>query len=1016
MGTPEVYHLTKRLCKHSTEKTKEVTTIVMKGKLNDAWKALRKEKYEERLSWHDLKRELELKHKVDAFNAAWCAEKNRYFINLRKKKKQKVKWIKRKYYQKPTIPETYKGIQVGDQPLDERFNTEPECYGNTEVDEEEAKVLKLHPKYSVFDQVDATDCEAEIEKSLAKIRWKRKQDERETMNDGNDRNTENNSKKETFNIEKKEFNFNYSRSTELPFNTCTYMPKQLEMEEETKLQSIKHELMRITKEYIESNNGSSMQNLNEDQKKGLSKLNKRQSKREIVVFQTDKSGKMSIDAPENYAEAASPHIENDIIITQEEYEKIEETTNAHAKCWMRMLNVGKKTNNDERYKSSMLTHNSRPPTLYIYRKDHKQFEDRIKGPPVRPLCDVSDSYGHKLSYFLCTILKEVNDEQVTICDSTEDMVAAINNANNGKKVNGNSVIGSMDVKALYPSLDIEFTIDIICDEFYKSDITIQDVDYEEIGLYLSLNRNEKYLKEKGIEEYCPKRKSKNGRRPKITGSGIQTKKENRFRPWKRPERESDEQKRRKMLTECLRIGLEAIMKNHTYKFQDVIRKQKEGGAIGIDLTGEMARIFMCWWDRQLLEKLENFNIKPFLYKRYVDDINLGTEAIGKEYEYENGELKLKSAQAEENENDDAKTFRIIQEIGDDIHRSIKLTTDVPSKNEDGKVPILDLKCWIGEKYQEDETRYVILHEHYIKDVSSKAVLHRDSAISINNKRTILTQQCLQVLLNCSEHLEEERRNEHLSFFMARMQSSGYDHEFRLEVLKSALNAFEKKKEAEKDGKKMHRERTWNRTERRKQKKERKNNWYRTGEVESVLFIPATPNAELKRRMQDKLKSKDARIKVIEKSGTKIVRLLQRNDPFKKKECTDAANCLVCSSQKPGGCRDNSVVYSIQCTGGCEHKYIGQTGSNAYTRGKQHLEQYKKKAEESALWKHCVNDHDGHVQKFEMNVIDRVRNDSTKRQILEAVRLQNAPERTSMNSRGEWNTARVPRVQIRTDVI
>ena len=215
---------------------------------------------------------------------------------------------------------------------------------------------------------------------------------------------------------------------------------------------------------------------------------------------------------------------------------------------------------------------------------------------------------------------------------------------------------------------------------------------------------------------------------------------------------------------------------------------------------------------------------------------------------------------------------------------------------------------------------------------------------------------------------------------------------------------------------MHRERTWNRTERRKQKKERKNNWYRTGKVESVLFIPATPNAELKRRMQDKLKSKDARIKVIEKSGTKIVRLLQRNDPFKKKECTDAANCLVCSSQKPGGCRDNSVVYSIQCTGGCEHKYIGQTGSNAYTRGKQHLEQYKKKAEESALWKHCVNDHDGHVQKFEMNVIDRVRNDSTKRQILEAVRLQNAPERTSMNSRGEWNTARVPRVQIRTDVI
>ena len=47
-----------------------------------------------------------------------------------------------------------------------------------------------------------------------------------------------------------------------------------------------------------------------------------------------------------------------------------------------------------------------------------------------------------------------------------------------------------------------------------------------------------------------------------------------------------------MLKESLKIALEMIMKNHTYKFEDVIRKQKEGGAIGIDLTGEMAWIFV----------------------------------------------------------------------------------------------------------------------------------------------------------------------------------------------------------------------------------------------------------------------------------------------------------------------------------------------------------------------------------------------------------------------------------------
>ena len=223
MGTPEVFHLTKRLCKHSQQKIREVTTIVMKGKLNDAWKAVRTERYEEKRSWLDLRRRLG--SEVDTFNAAWSAEKNRYFASLRKIKKKKIEWIKEKYYRKPDIPDVYKGVQIGDQHLDERFHSNPECYGNTEIDAEETEVLKLHPKYSVFDEIDATDCEAEIEKALAKVRWKKKQDERAATSDSDGNNTENNSRKETFDIEKNEFDFNYARSTELPLNAHTYMPK-----------------------------------------------------------------------------------------------------------------------------------------------------------------------------------------------------------------------------------------------------------------------------------------------------------------------------------------------------------------------------------------------------------------------------------------------------------------------------------------------------------------------------------------------------------------------------------------------------------------------------------------------------------------------------------------------------------------------------------------------------------------------------------------------------------------------
>ena len=183
----------------------------------------------------------------------------------------------------------------------------------------------------------------------------------------------------------------------------------------------------------------------------------------------------------------------------------------------------------------------------------------------------------------------------------------------------------------------------------------------------------------------------------------------------------------------------------------------------------------------------------------------------------------------------------------------------------------------------------------------------------------------------------------------------------------------------------------------------------------MLFIAATPKSELKSKLQDAINRKGGKIKVIEKSGTKIVRMLQWNDPFKSKVCSEYETCLVCSGEKPGGCRENGVTYKINCKGNCEFEYTGQTGQNGFTRGSDHLDDYRLKKTESPLWKHCMNCHGGELQTFEMTIIDRCRGDATKRQILESLRIQRVPVDRSMNSRAEWNTARIPRVEIVSDV-
>ena len=90
------------------------------------------------------------------------------------------------------------------------------------------------------------------------------------------------------------------------------------------------------------------------------------------------------------------------------------------------------------------------------------------------------------------------------------------------------IIGSTDVVALYPSLDIIFTIDKVCEVFFESDISIQGIDYAELGLYLAVTTSPEVLTKLGIADVYPTRKTNKGRPPTITASGSEEQKEKRF--------------------------------------------------------------------------------------------------------------------------------------------------------------------------------------------------------------------------------------------------------------------------------------------------------------------------------------------------------------------------------------------------------------------------------------------------------------------------------------------------------
>ena len=190
---------------------------------------------------------------------------------------------------------------------------------------------------------------------------------------------------------------------------------------------------------------------------------------------------------------------------------------------------------------------------------------------------------------------------------------------------------------------------------------------------------------------------------------------------------------------------------------------------------------------------------------------------------------------------------------------------------------------------------------------------------------------------------------------------------------------------------------------------KKNDWYKRGGNEAVIFVPATPNSQLQRKYQKEIKRQGFKIKVVEKAGIAIKTLLQRSDPCKPRQC-EREDCLVCRTDGKGPCDTQSVTYEIKCTE-CNNIYVGETSRSAYTRGKEHEKSLSNKEERSALWKHCKEKRNNEVQRFQMSVTGLYPNDAMLRQISEGVRIEKVPGDSLINSKNEWNFFQIPRAVI-----
>ena len=248
-----------------------------------------------------------------------------------------------------------------------------------------------------------------------------------------------------------------------------------------------------------------------------------------------------------------------------------------------------------------------------------------------------------------------------------------------------------------------------------------------------------------------------------------------------PTKIPDDEQKRQMFSKSVEIMILAGMENHVYTFGNEIKKQKDGGPIGLSLTGEIA---------------DCFGINLILYQRFKDDITIVTEELDKGSKLENGRIIIDENKhnMDMDKHGDEITMEIIVEIAESVDDIVKFTADMPSKHKSNKIAILDVEVNINKKEQN-----WIDYEFYEKPSKNKRVILEDAALPAPQKRTILTQECLRRLRNTKIELGKETQVKHLNNFMLTMKNSGYPVKYRTEILNSSLKAFNEIIEADRSG-------------------------------------------------------------------------------------------------------------------------------------------------------------------------------------------------------------------------
>ena len=156
------------------------------------------------------------------------------------------------------------------------------------------------------------------------------------------------------------------------------------------------------------------------------------------------------------------------------------------------------------------------------------------------------------------------------------------------------------------------------------------------------------------------------------------------------------------------------------------------------------------------------------------------------------------------------------------------------------------------------------------------------------------------------------------------------------------------------------------------------------------------------------------------------------------------DCFPCTSGDIGKCHRTNINYKIECIecdqngptsypksqengveiipitdndrmaprGSQKAIYWGESSRNAYTRGSEHLEAIDSEDTGNAMWKHCIQYHEGHKVNFKMKTIGTFK-DPLTRLVSEGVNIVAGNQDILLNSKAEFRQGVVGQTRTRS---